>query len=395
MLKKVDYLIIGNGIAGLSAAKEIRKNDNNGSIIMVSNEPYLTYYRIKLTEYMSKDFNNEDLLVNNENWYEENQIETILSKIVEHIDTDNNKVILDDGNEIGYKKLLLAMGSRPFIPPIAGKYKKGVFALRNLNDLRYIQNYFSNCSIVTVIGGGLLGLEAAWSIRKLNKTVNIIQHSPFLLSRQLDEETSRKVEGKLIEKGFNIYLDSSAEEILGETKVSGIKLNNRKEISTDAVLVSAGIRSNLDLIRDTKIEYDRGIKVNEYLNTNIENIFAAGDVAEVEGFVLGLWTASNDQGKIAGGNMTGEHNSYTNPRPFTTLRLGDISVFSAGDVNDFDRVYEYKEEEKEIHHKLFTKDGKITGVILFGDISPMVKLKKAVIDNINVNDYLKDGLAFK
>lgn len=394
-MRKVNYLIIGNGIAGLSASKEIRKNDSVGSITMVSNEPYLTYYRVKLTEYLSKDFNDEDLLVNKDNWYKDNHIETILSKIVERIDTDNNKVVLDDGNEISYEKLLLAMGSRPFIPPIAGKYKKGVFALRNLNDLRYIQKYFSNCSTVTVIGGGLLGLEAAWSVKKLNKIVNVIQHSPFLLSRQLDEEISRKVERKLREEGFNLYLDSSAEEILGETKANGIRLNSDKVIKTDAVLVSSGVRSNLDLIRDTNIEYDRGVKVNKYLRTNIENIYAAGDIAEVEGSVLGLWTASNEQGKIAGRNMTGEHNSYTNPRPYTTLRLGDISVFSAGDVSDFDRVYEYKEEEKEIHHKLFTKDGKITGVILFGDISPMVKLKKAVIDNIDVNEYLKDGLAFK
>ena len=249
-MRKVNYLIIGNGIAGLSASKEIRKNDSVGSITMVSNEPYLTYYRVKLTEYLSKDFNDEDLLVNKDNWYKDNHIETILSKIVEHIDTDNNKVVLDDGNEISYEKLLLAMGSRPFIPPIAGKYKKGVFALRNLNDLRYIQKYFSNCSTVTVIGGGLLGLEAAWSVKKLNKIVNVIQHSPFLLSRQLDEEISRKVERKLREEGFNLYLDSSAEEILGETKANGIRLNSDKVIKTDAVLVSSGVRSNLDLIRD-------------------------------------------------------------------------------------------------------------------------------------------------
>lgn len=394
-MRKVDYLIIGNGIAGLSAAKEIRKNDNVGSITMVSNEPYLTYYRVKLTEYMSKDFNDEDLLVHDDNWYVDNHIETILSKIVERIDTDNNKVVLDDGNEISYEKLLLAMGSRPFVPPIAGKYKKGVFALRNLKDLRYIQNYFSNCEIVSIIGGGLLGLEAAWSIKKLNKTVNVIQHSPFLLSRQLDEEISRKVERKLREEGFNLYLDSSAEEILGETKANGIKLNSDKVIKTDAVLVSSGVRSNLDLIRETNIEYDRGVKVDEYLRTKFGNIYAAGDIAEVGGSVLGLWTASNEQGKIVGGNMTGNEKSYTNPRPYTTLQLGDLSLFSAGDVKDFDRIYEYKEEEKEIHHKLFTTDGKITGVILFGDISPMVKLKKAVVENIDVNEYLKDGISFK
>lgn len=394
-MKNVDYLIIGNGIAGLSAAKEIRKNDENGSIIIVSSEPYLTYYRMKLTEYMAKDFDDEELMVHNSEWYDKFNIECILNKIVEHIDIDNKNVVLDDGNEIGFKKLLLTMGSRPFIPPIPGKYKKGVFALRTLKDLRYIQNYLLNCENVSIIGGGLLGLEAAWSLRKLNKTVNVIQHSPFLLSRQLDEEISRKVEEKLSLAGFNLYLDTAAEEVLGEGIVNGLKLSGDRIIQSDAILVSSGIRPNLDLIRDTKIEYDKGVKVDKYLRTNIDNIYAAGDIAEVEGSVLGLWTASNEQGKVVGSNMSGIEKIYAQPRPYTLLRLGDISLFSAGDVKNFDKVYEYKEEDKGIHHKLFTTDGKITGVILFGDITPMVKLKNAVIKNIDVNEYLSDGLAFK
>ena len=184
MMDKCEYLIVGNGIAGLAAAREIRKNDETGSITMVSSEPYLTYYRVKLTEYLSKDFQDEELLVNKEKWYEDKNINVIVNKIVEEIDTEGNKIKIDDGSEIQYNKLLLAMGSRPFIPPIAGKYKNGVLALRTLKDLRYIQNYFSNCQTITIIGGGLLGLEAAYSAKKLNKKVNIIEFSPYLLNRQ-------------------------------------------------------------------------------------------------------------------------------------------------------------------------------------------------------------------
>lgn len=390
-MNKSDYLIIGNGISGLAAAREIRKNDKNGTITMISSESFLTYYRVKLTEYISKDFEDKELLVNKENWYKDKNINVILNKIVEKIDIENNSVKLDDGNVIKYGKLLLATGSRPFIPPIAGKFKKGVFALRTLKDLRYIKEYFNDCQNISIIGGGLLGLEAAWSVKKLNKEVNVIEFSPYLLTRQLDEEISRKLEKKLKEAGLNIYLNSQVEEILGENKANGLRLNEDRKISTDAILVSAGIRSNLDLVRDTEIEYDRGIKVNKYLETSVENIYAAGDVAEVEGLVLGLWSAGNEQGKIAGANMTGDRKEYTSPKPYTTLQIGDISLFSAGNVKKFDKVYEYKEESKDIHHKLFTTNGKITGVILFGDISEMNKLRKAVLENLDLELYLKDG----
>ncbi|MCG4565809.1 FAD-dependent oxidoreductase [Anaerosalibacter bizertensis] len=393
-IKKVDYLIIGNGIAGLSAAEQIRKNDENGSITMISNEPYFTYYRVRLTDCISKKVEDKELLVKKEEWYKEKNIEVILNKIVEKIDTDNSKIKLDDGKEIEYGKLLLATGSRPFIPPITGKYKKGVFALRTLKDLRYIQNYFSSCENVTVIGGGLLGIEAAYSVKQLDKKVNIIEHSPYLLSKQLDEEISRKLEAKLRDLGFNLYLGCSAEEILGQNIATGIKLDGDRQVSTDAVLVSSGVRPNLDLVRDTKIKCNRGIIVDKYLRTNIDNVYAAGDVAEVENAVLGLWTAGNEQGKIVGGNMTENIKEYISPTPFTTLRIGDISLFSAGNVKEFDKVYEHKGENG-IHHKLFTNNDKITGVILFGDLSDMVKAKKAVLENMNVNDYLKNSVSFK
>ncbi|MCR2045533.1 NAD(P)/FAD-dependent oxidoreductase [Anaerosalibacter massiliensis] len=387
-IKKVDYLIIGNGIAGLAAAEEIRKNDDRGTITIVSNEPYCTYYRVKLTECLCKEVEDEDILVKKEEWYKEKNIEVILNKIVEEIDVNNNIIKIDDGRKVQYGKLLLATGSRPFIPPVAGKYKRGVFALRTFNDLRYIQNYFSNCKKITIIGGGLLGLEAAWSIKQLGKEVDIIEHSTYLLGRQLDEEISRKLEQKLRNTGFNLYLDSAAEEILGEDVATGIKLNEDRKISTDAILFSSGIRSNLDLVRDTNIEFNRGILVDKYLKTNIDNIYAAGDVAEVEGVVLGLWTAGNEQGKIVGGNMTGNMKEYISPTPFTTLRIGDISLFSAGNVKEFDKVYEHKDGEN-IHHKVFVTNGKVTGVILFGELSKMIKAKKAVMEGMDIEKYLE------
>ena len=393
-MKTAKYLIIGNGIAALAAAKEIRKNDEEGSIIMVTNESSHTYYRVKLTEYISKDFEDDDLLVSKKEWYDEKNVKVMLSKIVEKIDVENQTIRLDDSEEIKYEKLLIATGSRPFIPPINGKFKEGVFALRSLKDLHYIKDYLKNCDDVSVIGGGLLGLEAAWSLKQLGKDVSIVEFAPYLLPRQLDKDIANKLEQKLSELGFKIFLDSQAQEITGEGKAKGIKLNGERMIKTDAILVSSGIRPNLDLVRETEVKHDKGIIVNNKMETNIDNIYAAGDVVEVDGMVLGLWTSGNEQGKTAGGNMTGGNLEYNIPKLFATLKIGDIELFSVGVINDFDKVYEYKEEEKGIHNKIFVKEGKMVGAILFGDLKEMVKIKNAVISKADVNEYIKEDSKF-
>lgn len=394
-MESVKYLIIGNGIAGLAAAKEIRKNDEKGSIVMVTNESSYTYYRVKLTEYLSKEeFNDNDLLVSKKEWYDENKVEVIISKIVEDIDVENSRIKLDDGQKIGYEKLLIATGSRPFIPPINGKFKEGTFALRTLKDLRYIQKYLKKCENVSVIGGGLLGLEAAWALKELGKKVTIVEFAPYLLPRQLDKEISEKLTEKLSKAGFEIYLNSQVEEILGEGKVNGISLDGNREVKAEAILISSGIRPNLSLAIETEIEHAKGIKVDSNLKTNIDNIYAAGDVIEKDGMVLGLWTAANEQGKVAGSNMTGGDLEYNYPKLFTTLQIGDIKLFSAGIIDDFDKVYEQKDLESGIHHKIFAKEGKIVGAILFGDLKEIVKVRNAVVSRVNVEDYIKGDSKF-
>ncbi|SCL94607.1 NAD(P)/FAD-dependent oxidoreductase [Sporanaerobacter sp. PP17-6a] len=395
MNEKYKYLIIGNGISCLSAIREIRKNDKEGTIAVISKEPYLTYYRIKLTECISKDFKDEELLVNKQEWYDERKVKVVLNKIAKKINVTESSIELDDGMEIFYEKLLLAVGSSPFFPPIIRKCEDGVFALRTIEDLRHIKEYFNHCKSITVIGGGLLGLEAAWSIKNLQKEVNVIEFSPFLLPNQLDEEISRKLERKLFDMGINIYLNSSCEEILGEDEVNGIKLKNNGEIHTDAVLFSTGVRSNLGLVKETDIDFDRGIKVDSHMRTNLKNIYAAGDAAQVDGKVLALWSAGNEQGKVAGANMSGGEREYTSAIPYTTLEIGDVSLFSAGNIKIYDDLYEFRDENNGIHHKLFSCDGKITGVILFGDIKGMNKFRKAVIDKENIKKFLEDNVGFR
>lgn len=390
MMRKVKYLILGNGIAGYSAAKEIRQEDSEGSILLIGNEKNLTYYRMRLTEFLGKPFESDELLISKREWYKENNIEVMLEMRAESIKTDNNQVKLDSGEIIKYEKLLIALGSRPFIPPITGNYKKGVFAIRSIEDVLEIQEYLEDRESVLVIGGGLLGLEAAWSLKELGKEVSIVDRNDNLLSRQLDEELSGKLEEFFENENFTLHLGLGTKEILGENEtVEGVLFDNGLKIEVDAVIFSTGVRSDLHIIRETNIDYDRGIIVDENMQTNIDNVYAAGDVVEVNGKTLGLWTASMEQGRIVGKNMTGGEEEYKIPKLFATTKLGEVRLFSAGDIKTADEVYESKNNQT--ISKIFVKNKKVVGSIIYGSLKNMTKLRKATFKNKDAEELIKEN----
>ncbi len=388
-MESKDYLIIGNGIAGLSAAKEIRKNDLDSSILILGDEEYHTYYRVRLTALLAEDYECDNVLVNKPEWYIENNIDVKLNTKAVNLNTENKIVELDNGDKVSYKKLLIATGSRAFVPPIKGNDKKGFYALRTLNDLTNIKEFLDCCNKVAVIGGGLLGLEAAWSLRELGKEVTVFDHSENVLSRQLDPELSKRLEKELYKLGIKVVLCADTKEILGEDRVSGVRLADGSEYEVDGVLASTGVRPILDLVTDSEIETDRGIVVDKCLKTNIDNVYAAGDVAEINGINLGLWTASMEQGRIAGANMSGDDKSYDIPKLFASLNIGPIRLFSAGDVCDYDETYKHIEGNNIA--KIFVKDNIITGSILYGDTSKMSLMRKAVFAKISFEEFVKEN----
>lgn len=395
MREKNHYVIVGAGIAGLSAAEAIRKKDTLGEITIISEEDSLPYYRVKLSHFISKSFEKQELLIHDGAWYEDRRINVLLNKKVNKLKVPSNTIVLEDGRSIAYDKLLLATGSRPFVPPVEGKEREGVFALRTLKDLEKLQLYFKNCNTITVIGGGLLGLEAAWAIKELGKTVNVVEFFPYLLPRQLDEETAHIFTDELKKKGINFYLGAGTQEILGEYKTSGIQLQDGNVLNTDAVLFSAGIRPNLDLVQDTEIDFNQGIKVDSSMKSNIENIYAAGDVAELNGMVIGLWGTASSQGKIAGENMAGGSLNYEGLETGTLLNIGGLSVFSVGSIKDFDNRLEVLDKEKNALYKMYTTKDKLTGGIVMGDMSKVTKMKKLVKDNRDISQQLQQGLSAK
>lgn len=382
------YIIIGNGIAGHSAALQIRKRDKEGSILIISKEPHYTYYRLKLTEMIANPLEDKDIFLMSEQIAKDEHIDVLLAKGVEEIRTKDKMIRLEDGEEWGYDKLLIATGSVPFIPKTEGQDKENVISLRTLDDLQYMKSHFADAETLVVIGGGLLGLEAAYALQGKGKQVHVVEMAPWLLPRQLDEPTSALLTQRLKDKGLVIHTGTSVAEILGDAKVTGVRLQTGEEIHADGVLFNIGVRPVTDLAKQTGLAVDKGILVDGQMQTNVEDVYAAGDCIEYHGMCFGLWTQSNAQGKVAGSNMAGDELVYERPKLFSNLKLGDITLFSSGDVQNYDEMREYQVDVANFK-KFFFRDGKPLGAILFGDTKSMGMVNKVIDGDVPFEQYKK------
>ncbi|WP_319372331.1 FAD-dependent oxidoreductase [uncultured Ilyobacter sp.] len=373
MNEKSEYLIIGNGIAGISAAVTLRNKDNEGKITVVTKSPKPFYYRIRLVEYLAGKTEFEKLIAYGEGFYLDKNIEVKLDTEVTDIDSENKKVTFEDGSSMEYNKLLLATGARPRYPDIKGiKEKKWVLKFRGVNDSDEIANHVEICEKVAVLGGGLLGIETAFSLFNLGKNVTVIETAPRLLPRQLDEEGSRILQKILEEKGINFILGKNVEEILGEDCVEGIRFDDGEIFEVKSLVLSAGITPRLELAESAGVEVNRGIVVNEYMETSIKDIYAAGDSIEFQGTLYGLWIPAKEQGDVAGSNMAGEKSKYNPISSETRLKVSGISFFSGGDIEPMGaNIYKYNKDG--IYRKFFVRDEKIVGAILLGDPKTSMK----------------------
>ena len=342
-----DYVIIGSGIAGVTAAKDIRKKDKDGSILIVGDDRRNPYYRIKLSELLGEEDPALPALAE-EGWNEKLGIQCKLGVSVESVNFEKMILSLSDGEKVEAKKILLANGSHANLPPFENRDLKGVFTLRSYDDLLSIGSYLKNAKRVGVIGGGLLGLEAAKSLQNKGHDVVIVDMEEYLLSKQLDRELGMMLNEEMKDHGFMVYTSKATKGFVGEDRVTGIEFDDGTVVDLDCVLVSIGVRSNIDLFKGTELNVNRGVVVDRELKTNIENVWAAGDVAEIDGRTMGIWPASRAMGKVAAENMTGDKATYEDPKLFTKLDIGEIEVFSCGNVMEGD-VYFY--DDGDVHHR--------------------------------------------
>ena len=386
-----NYLIIGNGVAGTTAAENIRKVDKEGNIKIITEEDIPFYYRVRLNEYILGDIDERGLIAKSEKWYKDQDIDLMLKTRIVEGDPVEKFVVSRENLKITYDSLLIATGSHSFVPPIKGSEKKGVFTLRSIMDSRGISSYAKDIEEVVLIGGGLLGLEAGNALRKLGKKVVVVEFFPRLLPRQLDVAGAKRLQGIMEGMGFSFRLGAKTQEIMGDDQVNGVLLEGGESLPGKMVLISAGVRPNLDLAEPLGLDHDKGIKVNDRLRTNKVDIFAAGDVAEFRGMPYGIWPAAMGQGKIAGTNMAGVEVAYQGTTMANTLKVVGIDLASAGNIDAENEFESRIVSDEKVYKKIVISNNQIIGCIMLGDTKSFNKITKAMSEKKDVSQ-VKDHI---
>jgi nitrite reductase (NADH) large subunit len=385
------YVIIGNGVAGTTAAENIRKLDQAGEITVVTEESTPFYYRMRLPDFLSGDIAEDKLTAKKDQWYKDQGIDLKLRTRVQGADPGEKAIHTQSGSEIPYDRLLIATGSRSFIPPMKGADKKGVFALRTIQDARDIVAWAKDIRKVVLIGGGLLGLEAGNALRKFGKNLTVVEFFPRLLPRQLDVAGGGRLQKIMEGMGFSFRLGAKTQEIKGEDRVTGVLLEGGEMLPAEMVIVSAGVRPALELAEALGLDHDKGVKVDERMRTSQSGIYAAGDVAEFKGIPYGIWTAATEQGQIAGTNMAGGDALYKGTVMANTLKVIGIDLASAGDIDAENKLESKVLTDEKVYKKVVLENGQIVGCIMLGDTKGFTKITKMMAEKQNVSE-IKDKL---
>lgn len=376
------YLILGNGAAGYQAAKAIRDRDRTASVVMISDEPYRSYNRPMLTKSIMAELDEDQIAIQDEKWYEEQNIVQVLGKKVASVDTGEKEVSLEDGTRLKYTKLIYALGAECFIPPIPGSEKEAVVAIRRLEDTKKVAELLPSVKNVVVIGGGVLGLEAAWEMKKAKCSVTVLEIAPVLMGRQLDEPAGGLLKEIGQDCGIMIRTNVQPAEILGNERVSAVRLKDGEEIPADMVIISSGVRSNIGLAQQMGLETDRGVVVNSGMETSMADVYACGDCAQYQNVNYAIWPEAVDQGKVAGANAAGDKTEYVQVPAALTFHGMNTALYAVGDTgknpNLVYKTVELKDMGRKQYKKYYFLNNRLCGVILIGDVSEMGGLGDAV-----------------
>lgn len=375
------FLILGNGAGGLNAAHAIRQRNKTCSIVIISEEPILSYNRPMLTKSLTH-LTQAEILTHQKPWYGESDIINVLNSKISSMNVQEKYVELEDGKQVIYDKLVYALGAESFVPPIKGKEKQGVITIRKYEDVKKIAEMLPSIKTAAVIGGGVLGLEAALEISSAGVKVTVVEVADKLMMRQLDNEAG-DVLGDIIKKaGIDIYVGAKIDEITGENGITGITLLDGTIIEAEMVVVSCGVKPNIEIAQKAGIQANRSIIVNEKMETNIEGVYACGDCAEFDGANYSIWPEAVDMGKVAGANAAGDDVVYKPAVPALTFHGMNTSLFAIGDNGKNEsiqyKVKEIRDDATGQYEKYYFADNKLVGVILIGDTVKMNELTLAV-----------------
>lgn len=387
--KKLRVVIVGAGIAGVSAAEAAHSAAPDTEITLITEEKTQPYFRMNLTRYMAGELDRSRLDLHKVEWYLQNQINLILDCTVSEINPSEHTVTTSDGRIIPYDKLILTAGATPFVPPFAGKEKQGVQTVRTLDDADSILDACRDHANVVCIGGGLLGLETAGAIAARGANVTVVEALDWLLPRQLDRTGSLILQQNIEGKGIKVIVPGKTKEIVGERTVSGVLLEDGTLLPATLVVVSAGIAPNLKLGKAAGLAVNRGVLVSDHMETSDPDIYAAGDIAEHHTRVYGLWTPAKNMGTVAGKAAVGKEDVFPGDPPSAKLKVLGIDMFSIGQfaTSESEDLLVAKAKEGNYASFLF-REGRMIGAILLGDASLSTEVKKAVDEKRDFSEHL-------
>ena len=365
---EMEYVILGAGAAGITAAKTIRKADREGKITVISTDTQV-HSRCMLHKYLSHERDAAGISFIDPDFFEKNQITWLPGKTVSRLDTQGKKVYTDQGDEMSYDRLLIATGAESFIPPVGNlREAENVFGLRHLRDAQAIDELAKDAENIVIIGSGLVGLDAAYGLMETGKKVSIVEMADQILPVQLDKTAAFEYQKRFEKAGAVFYLGrKAADTVMGEDKIiREIILDNGEKLPCDLIIVAAGVRSAVAGMEGEGIVIDRGIKVDDYLQTGAEGVYAAGDVTGLSG----IWPNAQKQGETAALNMCGSHVEYTDRYAIkNTINFFGMVSMCVGVILPQEGDVVIAREDSRNYKRVVLRDGKAVGVLLQGDIS--------------------------
>jgi nitrite reductase (NADH) large subunit len=368
---KEQLVLVGNGMAGVRTLEELLKlAPDRYDITVFGAEPYGNYNRILLSPVLAGEKTVDDIMLNDDAWYRDHGITLYKGNKVTEIDRVRRRVIAADGTTVRYDRLLLATGSHPFMIPVPGKNLDGVIAFRDIHDVDTMLQASRSYKKAVVIGGGLLGLEAANGLMKQGMEVTVVHLLDSLMERQLDKPASALLKRSLEARGLSFLMEAQTAEILGNGRVRGVRFRDGSEVAADLVVMGVGIVPNTDLARECGLYCERGIVVNDTLQTYDPSIYAVGECAQHRGIAYGLVAPLFDQGKVAANHLASlGYARYEGSVTSTKLKVTGIDLFSAGEFNETagDEVLIMQDSAAGSYKKLVVRDNRIRGAVLYGD----------------------------
>ncbi|MGD9580440.1 MAG: NAD(P)/FAD-dependent oxidoreductase [Vampirovibrionia bacterium] len=398
----MNYLIIGNSAAAIGAVEGIRKVDNDSSITIVSEESYYAYSRPLIAEYLSDCIEENKIWYKEKEYYDEKNVNLLLNTKIISIDTHNKKALDSDNNEYYFDKMLIATGGTPFIPTIEGLETEGIYTFVRWDEVKKLKDDLSNIKKAVVIGAGLIGMKATEHLTKCGVNVILVELADSILNLVLDKTGSNILHKHLEKNGVEIITNNTVVKINSEdNKVQSVILKDQTLIDCDAVVIAIGVKPNTSCINNTDIATNRGIIINNKLETNYNYIYAAGDVAEGYNILtdnntlLPIWPVAYRQGFIAGINMTGKERQYDGSISMNSLEFFGLPIISAGYTTIPDDSYNENydlNEKKNVYKKVITKDNQLCGFVFINDIDRAGILTGLIKDKTDISTFEKDLL---